>query len=285
MSKPPFWITLLFSCLIPSGLEAHFLWKVHTEPPVYLYGTIHSSHTAVRDLPPEVASALRSSSSFHPELEFSPENIGQLTAQIFAGGTGDLEEKLPPALWKRLVAQSQESGIPPFLIRRVPLRLAPMIFANPPGSEFNLIVDVQLYQLAKEGGLSMHPLETIEEQIDVFNKLTHEQAISFLKEALDEAEAGFPSKENLVRLYAAGDLDGLMRLLEEEFERANIPELTERLLDHRNERMTERLLPFLKEGGAFVAVGAAHMPGAKGMITLIEQQGYTVTPEPVSRKK
>src|SRR3546814_9044049 len=48
-------------------------------------------------------------------------------------------------------------------------------------------------------------------------------------------------------------------------------------LDDRNHRMVERLVPLLERGKAFVAVGAAHLPGEEGMLHLLEQQGYRIT--------
>jgi uncharacterized protein YbaP (TraB family) len=43
--------------------------------------------------------------------------------------------------------------------------------------------------------------------------------------------------------------------------------------------MAERALPFLEEGGAFIAVGALHLPGEAGLVELLRAKGYTVTAE------
>ncbi len=41
--------------------------------------------------------------------------------------------------------------------------------------------------------------------------------------------------------------------------------------------MADRAAPLLKGGGAFMAVGALHLPGREGLVELLRQQGFTVT--------
>ncbi len=41
--------------------------------------------------------------------------------------------------------------------------------------------------------------------------------------------------------------------------------------------MRDRALPLLGKGGAFIAVGALHLPGDKGLVALFREAGYTVT--------
>ena len=52
---------------------------------------------------------------------------------------------------------------------------------------------------------------------------------------------------------------------------------TERLLDARNDRMVERMQERLAEGGAFIAVGALHLPGESGILKQLEGLGYRLT--------
>lgn len=279
--KPGILLVSLLSLLATSTIEAHFLWRINTEKPSYLYGTVHSSDSLVSDLPVEVIGALKSSASFHPELEFSPENIGRLTAAIFAGGTTDLSKDLPPPLWERLLGNAQKAGIPAALLRRIPLQLAPLLFTTPPNTDFNQILDVQLYQLAQENGLAMRQLETVDEQIEIFRGLGRKEALVFLEEALDEWENGFPTQAKILRLYRSGDLEGLQVFLDDEFARLNLPGLGEQLIDRRNHRMAERLLPHLKNGGVFAAVGVGHMSGDEGLIALLARSGFEATRLPL----
>ncbi len=268
---------LLFNLAAAAPASAHFLWKVEGEKPSYLYGTIHSSDEKVRDIPKPVLDALAESSTFHPELEFSPENLGTLSAAVFSG-SGDLEKELPPRLWNRVRQHAEKSGIPAALLRRVPLQLLPVLFATPPESDFNHVIDVQLYTRAKENGIPIHQLETVEEQLNVFRALPREAALAFLEEAIAEAEKGFPTMNKTIRLYSEGDLSGLEKFLREEFDRYDLPQLEEALITERNRHMAKRLEPYLKTGGAFIAVGVGHLPGEQGILDLLQKTGHQITP-------
>ncbi len=77
--------------------------------------------------------------------------------------------------------------------------------------------------------------------------------------------------------YVSRDLSAMMRMSM----RYRSP-LNDRFLDvvlwQRNRRMAERMLPHLKKGGAFIAVGALHLPGVDGVLDLLVKRGYDVQP-------
>jgi uncharacterized protein YbaP (TraB family) len=54
-------------------------------------------------------------------------------------------------------------------------------------------------------------------------------------------------------------------------------EFEKRLLPDRNRIMARHAENVLIDGGAFIAVGAAHLPGETGLLTLLAKRGYAVT--------
>ncbi len=62
-----------------------------------------------------------------------------------------------------------------------------------------------------------------------------------------------------------------------EAERAAQDEFLRVLLLDRNAVMAERAAPLLASGGAFIAVGALHLPGKDGLVERFRAEGYTVT--------
>ena len=50
------------------------------------------------------------------------------------------------------------------------------------------------------------------------------------------------------------------------------------LLDNRNKNWIGKLKKLLPEKSLFIAVGAGHLIGEKGLIALLRKEGYTLTP-------
>jgi uncharacterized protein YbaP (TraB family) len=69
-------------------------------------------------------------------------------------------------------------------------------------------------------------------------------------------------------------VDALPELTAEE--RAAERAFDDLLLIGRNETMAERSAPLLAKGGAFIAVGALHLPGKGGLIARFRALGYRV---------
>jgi uncharacterized protein YbaP (TraB family) len=83
----------------------------------------------------------------------------------------------------------------------------------------------------------------------------------------------------LLDAYLDGDLATLMKL--GQTLAAEDPEVDARLrpalIDDRNQRMFERLIPMLPQGARFIAVGALHLPGPGGLLQRLEAAGVEVT--------
>jgi len=128
----------------------------------------------------------------------------------------------------------------------------------------------------KNEGKKIIPLETVEQQATLLFDTT---PISYQAEALVELLKN-PSKalENtkaLTDAYNNQDLDKMLKLSEDEDEH---PEFMTALLDKRNADWLSKLPDIFKEAPTFVAVGALHLAGDKGIIEGLRKLGYKVTP-------
>jgi Uncharacterized protein conserved in bacteria len=258
-----------------------FLWKVEGPRPSWLFGTIHSADPAVARLPVSVTTALDASRSFHPEVELSGDLAPTLALKLFSMDAPGLSTRLAPALWRRVQQAGDRLGLPDLLLERLTPGLAALFFSAPPDTDVAATVDGQLQARANARHLAITPLETLDEQLGLFAQLPDAIAITALTEALAEVESGRPNEKKLLHAYASGDERLVVAAIEAEFSASpGARALAEPLLYRRNRVMADRLAPHLAQGGAFVAIGAAHLMGPKSVVDILRARGVRVTRVP-----
>ena len=255
-----------------------FLWRVDGPSPSFLFGTVHSADPKVKVIAPAVLKALDRCASFHPEIELSPELAGRMALRLFTATAPDLESRLPSPLWKRARSAGEQLGLPEPVLRRLSPGLAALLFSAPfDETEISATVDGQLYARSQSRGLEIIALETVDEQLDLFDNLQPTPARALLAESLDDFEAGHPRLAQLLAAYASGDERRIAAEVEAGFKNSSVRELAGPLLYRRNTTMSGRAEPYLRRGKAFVAVGVAHLVGPSGMIALLRSRGFRIT--------
>jgi uncharacterized protein YbaP (TraB family) len=232
----------------------------------------------VKVIAPAVLNALDRCKSFHPEIELSPEIGARVVSRLLLAPAHDLKTLLPAPLWKRVKSAGTQLGVPEPLLQRLSPGLAALLFAAPfDETEIGATVDGQLYARSRSRGLAITALETVDEQLDLFADLPPAQAQGLLAESLDDFEAGHARLARLLTAYASGDERKISAETDEAFAKPPVRELANPLLYRRTAVMISRAEPYLKHGGAFVAVGVAHLVGPRGMIALLRSRGYRIT--------
>ncbi|MGC2220809.1 MAG: TraB/GumN family protein [Pseudolabrys sp.] len=143
-------------------------------------------------------------------------------------------------------------------------------------------LDQLIANIARENKIETVGLESMIEQIEILNGLPRETERDLLIAVLRRAERSEDFVETQIVRYAEGDIGGLLTWLQSAepvrgVAQAQIPlAFVDRLVTLRNHRMRDRALAFLTRGGAFIAVGAVHLPGKEGLLSLFEAEGYHV---------
>ena len=143
-------------------------------------------------------------------------------------------------------------------------------------------VDELVADIARENKIKTVGLELMIEQIEVLNGLPRETERDLLIAILRQANCGEDFIATAVSRYSEADIGGLLAWMRfgkpiPRVAQAQIPPaFLDRLINQRNYRLRDRALPLLKRGGAFIAVGAAHLPGKEGLLSLFEKEGYHV---------
>jgi uncharacterized protein YbaP (TraB family) len=139
-------------------------------------------------------------------------------------------------------------------------------------------LDSYLMQRAEQHDKRIIGIETIEEQIKALDVISlKEQARMVLKMVQPDTAKQKVSVEDLVSIYISGDLDSIYRYYKKLPAAADI-EFNAALITERNHRMADRIDSIAQDEPIFVAIGALHLPGEEGVISLLRKKGYDVTP-------
>jgi hypothetical protein len=117
-------------------------------------------------------------------------------------------------------------------------------------------------------------LESVDEQIAVFEGISLEEQISELKHALEHESQG--QARELVLAFDSGDEARLDRALFDEAQMKIAPGFYQAVLFARNARWLPPVERVLAQGDAFIAVGAAHLLGGDGLLEQLRKRGYRV---------
>ena len=130
-------------------------------------------------------------------------------------------------------------------------------------------------QLAVKHQKNIKGLETIEDQIAVFDAIPDSLEIAGLQEMVNDFQKQVEEFQKLVSIYKTQDIDSLYRLTQKGTDALGGE--TE-LLTKRNSKWIPLMKTSMQGGSSFFAVGAAHLGGDIGVIALLRKQGYTVKP-------
>lgn len=136
-------------------------------------------------------------------------------------------------------------------------------------------VDVYFYKKALQTGKQVIGLETPEFQINLFADMPSKTQEKLLLQALEDMNIMENEFTSLISAWENGDLTGLEKILLESFK--GYPEIFENIIAKRNRKWKKQIKKILKgHEPCFIVVGAGHLLGNKGLITLLANQGYNV---------
>lgn len=137
--------------------------------------------------------------------------------------------------------------------------------------------EMELTAKGKEADMIFGGLETVAEQMAVFNSIPYKEQAAGLLEMIQNLKKG-DSGENefakILKFYIAQDVDGMLEAMQGDLdEMGNQDEM----LDNRNLKWIPQIIETSKETPTFYAVGAGHLGGEKGVIRLLRKEGFKVT--------
>ena len=288
MKRLPWWLGALLALAFASQAAAEtFLWEVSSlTNKVYLYGTVHAGKRDWYPLPEAVEKALVDSSVLVVEADITDTKAMQKSAGAMTFKPPDtLKNHVPPEQYARLLKLLPRYGL-------TEAHMAPMkpfmavsllVFAEWARSGFVPGCGVDGYLLRKAAAETkpVVEIEGVETQIRLMDSLTDKQVQDLFKGTLDALEEDLTTEQikGLVAAWQAGDAPALLDIARRYNEKvAGAAEFEEKFIWQRHGEMVKKIEAWLAEPRKryFIAVGALHLAGPRGLVELLRKRGYVV---------
>jgi uncharacterized protein YbaP (TraB family) len=285
MKRRRFLASALLLAALPASAAAErfgrgLLWRITKKgvAPSHVYGTIHVADPRLAALPAPVGQAFDGAKSLM--LEFLPDPYAKerfVEAAMFLDQQ-TLEEKIGAEDFERALEQLRPIGLSREFVNKLKPWGVLLNLRNPRGAQGSPL-DTQLLELARARRMPLYQIEGVEEQIFTFDEFPMDSQVALLKHSLVHRDELLELADRTLEAYLARDLSGLWRLREDFVGRhleiaAHQAVLTKRVVHDRSVVMAFRMQRRLRRGDAFVALGALHLYGEKGVLALLQEDGY-----------
>lgn len=289
-------LSIFILCLAVLGMQAQLLWKVESPSgnvgPSYIVGTYHFAPGTMTDSIAGLRQALAETEQMYGEMEISatmsPEAIQtSMKAMMLPQGTtlsslfdettrqqldAKLKEYLGVGLYNSGFDAWQPIAIATELVNRIAMKKHP---ENTGSGMFDFYLQME----AKALGKPVYGLETLEQQLDIMLGMPLSRQKEQLEGLLLHEKEIEEMIQSIITAYFHQDLQAMfeasMKKSGNKYDSTS--EEDEKQLYNRNEDWAEKLTPIFQQKPTLVAVGAAHLPGERGLLELLCKAGFKVT--------
>lgn len=296
------WIFVL-ACMAVGTMMAHaqLLYAISgngLDKPSYVLGTYHFASSSFSNEIPGFNKAMEEVAQVCGEVVMddmtTPENLIKMQKAMMLPDDQKIEQVLSKqemdalnALMKQLLgADFSNPAVGAQMGRFTPgaiyLQLTSLLYLKKnPSFNLNDGIDTYVQTVAKNNKKGVLGLETIDRQIDVLLQgQTLERQKQLLLCFIENLDYHQQITDELIKAYYAGDLDAIEKLGDKKLGDGcdSTDEEDQLLIYGRNADWLEKMPAIMKEKPTLFAVGAAHLVGEKGVLQLLGQEGYIVTP-------
>ena len=258
------------------------LWQVtgkDLKKPSFLFGTFHLLCKNDINFSTQLKSAVQYADSIYMELDLDdPSTMMSGLLYLNMKNGKKLKDFYTPEEYKKIEDYFNDSLQMPMIMfqKAKPYFLMALLYPKMMKCKTFSGVDEEIMTLAKQNNKQIIGLETMEFQSSIFDSIPYElQAEELLKniDSLDKYKNEF---DTLMQAYKSQQLNAMEELMgKSEFAMEKYENL---LVNYRNVNWVKQLKEIMKNKSAFVAVGAGHLLGEKGLINLLKVEGYVVEP-------
>ncbi len=273
--------------MIDKPLAKSLLWEISGNglaESSYLFGTIHIIDADKYFLPAGTLEAIDKSDIMVFEIDIKEmEDMSAMFEIMMSAFMDDgvtIKDLVSDEDYQLISNHFSEMGVPFMMLERIkPMFLSMMggdIDMDAMQTGEMVSYELKFGEIAESSGKATAGLESIEFQMGLFDSIPYEAQAEMLVETIKTGGGDDSQFEQLMEQYLTQDVDAMATYISEESE--DMQNFEELLLVKRNENWIPQIAKLSAESKAFYAVGAGHLGGPKGVIRLLMEEGFTVTP-------
>lgn len=249
------------------------------EQPSFLFGTMHVKDQRAFRYQQQVYECIRQCDAFALEFDLREADAGATANMMDLPAGMSLQSLLRPKHYKKLRKIFKKStGIDlAFFNHSQPILITNLLTESILSSDKAIVLDHQLWQYASQLEKLTLGIESFEEQMQILQQISIEDQLKSLVSAAKNFKRFRHQILRMTDLYAEGNIQKLHKSA-----RKSLKGMRRLMLYDRNERMAERIALLAGEQSICVAIGAGHLAGKKGVLSLLKQRGACLRPIPLS---
>ena len=270
----------IFSSLYAQTATSSLLWEIRgngLEQPSYIFGTFHILCKEDFTISAILKDKIITSKQFYSELAMDDPGLQMQLAMKMMMPDKTLQSLMTDSDYQKVSNRFQTIvGMPMVTFNSFKPFVALSLLAMNSISCTDKVQPESLFtELAKQNHLPIFGLETIDDQVNAIDKEPLDSQMNSLRQTALNFDSVKNVMANMVSVYKLRDIDSLYSFMKnvgasDDFELEMI------IKRNRN------WIPFIKKAVAekptFIAVGAGHLGGTAGVISLLRKEGYRVTP-------
>ncbi|MBS1616789.1 MAG: TraB/GumN family protein [Bacteroidetes bacterium] len=276
---------LLLACHQASAQgDGHsLLWRISGKglpSDSYLFGTIHLVCPDDYLWTDAMKQTLAASEQVCFELDLNDPGVLQSVSKglSLAGSDKKLEDYFSKQEWARLSRFMHDSvGMDLNLLQQMkPEALETILATRAVGCSFPSSYESNIMEQAQQSGKEIRGLESAEEQLEVMSSIPSDSLSESIMQTADSFAQARAEYAQMLDAYKRQDLPALYEHIQHSKDDAGMD--MNLFLDERNKKWIPEMAQMMQSKSTFFAVGAGHLWGENGVISLLRKAGYSVSP-------
>jgi uncharacterized protein YbaP (TraB family) len=244
------------------------------QKPSYIFGTMHLLCEGDFEMSEEMISKIQYSEILAMEMDLDdPTMAFKMIGKMKMKGDTSLSDLMPKARYDSLKSYLKDSlNLPPMMFQKTkPFLIYSLILTKLLPCK-TLMLENEIMNIGK--GKKLLGLETLDFQMGLMDKMSYQLQADYLLETLSDKKKSIREFQEMAEAYKKRDLEILLKSIDAE--KGMMADFENEMLHKRNMAWIPEIKKLISEKTTFIAVGAGHLGGQKGVLQLLKNEGYTL---------